>query len=461
MRRALRVHDNTALWFAQKEAEEVIPLLCVSHNKRYNNDTPRRRFVASTLWDVENNLRKLGSQLTIRVGDPTIEIARATYDYQADAVYAARVYDPQTCKRDRRIAIALQKSARPWIALNDRVLVEPGEIVTGKGEPHRVFTPYYRAWLERRELIQPVLPEIRSLNTPHLGERLGEYVKESSEEGGESAALRRWRYFLKNGIGSYREQRDIPGVDGTSVLSPHLALGTLSVRQVYEDILEARKAASPRKRENIDAFLREIVWREFYYQIIANFPHAAAASFNEAADDIEWSGNRKLFDAWCRGETGYPVVDAGMRQLASEGWIHNRVRMIVASFLTKDLHIHWQWGERYFLDNLVDADIASNNGGWQWVAGTGTDASPWFRIFNPITQAKKFDPEGNYVRRYVPQLRNVEGSKIHEPWKFSEIEQLNAGFLLGRDYPERIVDHAEERLQALEMYREGFSRSES
>ncbi len=461
MRRALRVHDNTALWFAQKEAEEVIPIMCLSPDKRYEKDTPRRRFVTASMWDLEKSLRRLGSSLTVRRGDPTIEIPQAAVDYEADAVFAVRGCDPATAKRDQRIDVALKKAARSWIALDDRVLIPPAKITTGKGEPYRVFTPYYRTWLERQELITPELPGIRSLHTPSIGEGLAHHIEQPSETGGESAALRRWRDFLKSGINSYKRSRDLPAIDGTSILSPHLALGTLSIRKVYWDIQESKKSADPSSRENIDAFLREIVWREFYYQIIASFPHAAHGAFNEAADDIAWSTNRKIFDAWCGGETGYPFVDAGMRQLAKEGWIHNRVRMLVASFLTKDLHINWQWGEKYFMENLVDADVASNNGGWQWVAGTGTDASPWFRVFNPTTQAKKFDPKGDYVRRYIPQLKEIPGMSIHEPWRLSETEQLQAGFLLGRDYPQRIVDHSIQRLEALEMYRAGFSRRDS
>jgi deoxyribodipyrimidine photo-lyase len=247
--------------------------------------------------------------------------------------------------------------------------------------------------------------------------------------------------------------RDLPGIDGTSRLSAHLANGTISIRTVYHAVKERADRAPEKEHESIAIFINELIWREFYYQILANFPFAVDGAFREEFRSLRWSENREHFRAWAEGRTGYPIVDAAMRQLRSEGWMHNRARMIVASFLTKDLHIDWRRGEQHFFDHLIDADIASNNGGWQWTAGTGTDASPWFRIFNPVLQGEKFDPDGAYVRRYVPELSRLPANAIQKPWVLSPTEQKAAGCILGAEYPERIVRHEEERLVTLELYK--------
>jgi deoxyribodipyrimidine photo-lyase len=271
-------------------------------------------------------------------------------------------------------------------------------------------------------------------------------------------ARERLRHFLKDGLRRYRERRDYPGLDGTSRLSPFLAAGALSIRSVFHAVREAQKEESGEARTTIETFLSELIWREFYYQVLLHFPHVVRESFREEFNDIPWSVNRRHFAAWCNGQTGYPIVDAAMHQLQQEGWMHNRARMIVASFLTKDLHLNWQWGEKYFFDALVDADIASNNGGWQWTAGTGTDASPWFRIFNPVLQGEKFDPEGTYVRRYIPELLNVPAGVIHRPWVLSRADQLAIGCVLGKNYPLPLVRHEEQRKAALTFYRRSRER---
>jgi deoxyribodipyrimidine photo-lyase len=246
--------------------------------------------------------------------------------------------------------------------------------------------------------------------------------------------------------------RDFPGIDGTSRLSPFLALGAISIRRVYWAARERGLNAGRNEREQIDTFISELIWREFYYQILANFPYVVDGAYREEFRDIPWSANEDHFRRWREGTTGYPIVDAAMRQLAAEGWMHNRTRMITASFLTKDLHLNWQWGEQVFAGQLIDADLASNNGGWQWTAGTGTDASPWFRIFNPVTQSRKFDPEGVYIRKYLPELRRVPAAAVHEPWTMTRSQQEAAGCIIGRDYPEPVVDHQRERQVTLAMY---------
>ena len=263
----------------------------------------------------------------------------------------------------------------------------------------------------------------------------------------------RLRSFIAAGAAQYDTRRDLPGVDGTSRLSPYLAVGAVSIRRVFHAAWEARAAAPAARRTGFTTFINELVWREFYYQILVHFPHVIHAPFRPEFAGIPWSTDEKSFQRWKDGTTGYPIVDAAMRQLRTEGWMHNRARMIVASFLTKDLHINWQWGEKYFFGTLTDADHASNNGGWQWTAGTGTDASPWFRIFNPLLQGKKFDPAGAYVRRYVPELARFSDAVIHEPWTANRQEQEAAGCVIGRGYPAPMVDHAEARARTMAIYR--------
>jgi deoxyribodipyrimidine photo-lyase len=246
--------------------------------------------------------------------------------------------------------------------------------------------------------------------------------------------------------------RDLPGEEGTSRISHHLASGSLGIRSVYHALRRRGEATRGLAKQGTDTFLNELIWREFYYQILANFPHVVTGAFKPAFDRLEWSDNRDHLDAWRSGRTGYPIVDAAMRQLNTEGWMHNRCRMITANFLAKDLHIDWRAGERYFMETLADGDVALNNGGWQWSAGTGNDAQPWFRIFNPTLQSKKFDPDGTYIRRYLPELSRVPEGHLHEPWRMSAAEQARSGCRIGADYPAPIVDHAIERARTLVLY---------
>jgi deoxyribodipyrimidine photo-lyase len=264
------------------------------------------------------------------------------------------------------------------------------------------------------------------------------------ECGGEDAATELLNRFVENGVSGYAHQRDLLAKNGTSLLSRHLHFGTISVSKVVD---RARRTAGSQ------VFLSEIAWRDFYFQILFHHPEVEHGAFRSALNNIAWENDEDLFNAWCEGRTGYPIVDAAMRQLNQEAWMHNRARMITASFLTKDLLINWQWGERYFMRKLVDGDLAANNGGWQWSAGTGADAQPFFRIFNPIAQGEKFDPDGEYVRKYVPELKKLPNSVIHSPWKLSALEQQACGCILGKDYPFPLVDHKTQRLRALSLYR--------
>ena len=271
-------------------------------------------------------------------------------------------------------------------------------------------------------------------------------------QGGESEAIRLFDRFLSGPLSRYATERDRADRDGTSRLSPHLHFGTISPRTVLARVREARAAAPSSARRHAEVFVKELAWREFFHHLLFHFPRVATESFRPEFDRLSWHESAALADAWKAGRTGYPFIDASMRELSAGHWMHNRGRMAVASFLTKDLHIDWRVGEKWFERQLADADLASNNGGWQWAAGSGADAAPYFRIFNPVLQGKKADPEGTYVRRFLPELSRVPGAKIHEPWTMTSEEQRQAGCSIGLDYPAPIVDHTKERRVALEMF---------
>jgi deoxyribodipyrimidine photo-lyase len=456
MRRALRVEDNTPLWHAAQEGGVVIPVVVLRDEERYRRDTPRRRFIRGALGQLDEGLRSRGSCLVCLRGDPEKEIPALARAVAATDVFAVTVYDPETLGRDARLGTELERHGIRWKTFKDCVLLESGETVKNDGTPYTVYTPFRNAWQANIHRVLEPLPTVIAL-PPVEGidkKRTLPAFDSIDNNAGERMAHTRLRIFLKERAMHYHEFRDMPGVAGTSQLSADLAHGTISIRRVFRDTRLAVDAVRGNTRRGFETFMNELIWREFYYQILSAFPYVTRRSFKTQMDGIRWSADRSHFAAWCEGRTGYPIVDAGMRQLLAEGWMHNRVRMIVASFLTKDLHINWQWGEQHFLEHLIDADIASNNGGWQWTAGTGTDASPWFRIFNPVLQAEKFDPSGEYVRRYVPELRTLPNGVIHKPWGLPDDEQKSAGVRIGVDYPAPLVDHARERETTMRLYRE-------
>lgn len=460
MRRAIRVDDHAALWHAMQEAGEVVPVLVLSEDPSYTADTHRRLFVRRAIADLDAHLRRRGTRLHIRMGVPEKELPSAAIAYDAEAVYAVRLYDQPGTQRDEKIVKSLRLIGKQFLQVKDRVLRESHEIHTGDGGAYRVFTPFKRRWLASADDLPRPFPDVGDfLSIPFApGSVALERVPcfERAESGmGESAARKRLRGFLGSSVVRYADQRDLPAIDGTSRLSHHLALGTISPRRLYWEVMDLLRETRNSGRKSVDTFVSELIWREFYYHILAAYPFVLRASFREEYRGIRWRRSESAFAQWKAGTTGYPIVDAAMRQLHEEGWMHNRARMIVASFLTKDLHLNWKWGERYFAERLVDLDLASNNGGWQWTAGTGTDASPWFRIFNPVLQGKKFDPDGAYVRRYVPELARVPAQMIHEPWRMTQQDQEACGCIIGKNYPGKVVEHAEER----ELTRAMFSHS--
>ena len=388
----------------------------------------------------------MGSSLFLARGTGSEAIVRALNGLRPDALYAPEPETPSEDREDSHLKRELAALGCVFSTFRDRVLFGPEEILNREGKPYTVFTPFKKACLAKLDEAPPPYPDISRLNTPKLAEEspgILRFNRQVGEGAGERLALKRLKAFARSGIFAYARLRDLPGTSGTSGLSSDIAHGTVSIRTILSAVLDARRESDGQPRRSVDAFIGELIWREFYRQILAHFPFVTEGAFKEPFRGLIWSENNAHFVAWCEGRTGFPIVDAAMRQLRLEGWMHNRSRMIVASFLTKDLHISWQRGEQFFAEHLVDADVASNNGGWQWCAGTGTDAAPYFRIFNPLLQARKIDPEGTYVRRYVEELKGVGGSAVHEPWK------------VGRrlDYPRPIVDHVREREVALELYR--------
>jgi deoxyribodipyrimidine photo-lyase len=331
-------------------------------------------------------------------------------------------------------------------------------VLKNDGTPYTVFTPFSRAWRARPlPTAADLLPAPEHISTPnHLHTDLIPVAPDLTVPfpPGEAEAQRRLAAFTASAIEEYADGRNRLDHDGTSQLSPYLRFGMLSARQAVVAALEARDAATTAEaKKGAETWLNELIWREFYMAILYHFPHVRRRSFRPQYDDIPWRNDVEEFDAWCTGETGYPVVDAAMRQLLTTGWMHNRARMITASFLVKDLLIDWRWGEKWFMQNLVDGDPAANNGGWQWTAGTGTDAAPYFRIFNPTLQGQKFDPDGRYIRRWLPELAHVPDKFIHEPHKMTTAVQQQANCHIGRDYPAPIVDHRAARERALAAYK--------
>jgi len=436
-RRDLRLSDHPALVAAARESGPVLPLFVLDDRLRVPSGYPRLAFLYRCLRALDESL---DGRLVVRHGDPADVVPRVAAEAEAEVVFVSADFGPYGRERDEAVEARLAADGRRLERVGSPYAVEPGVVATGAGGPFKVFTPFYRAWKDhgwpspqRRPSAVEWADGVRSDGVPNDPE-----VDAHLPAAGEAAAHRRLDTFLDHSVSSYAKARDRPGDDATSRLSPYLKYGCIHPRQALARL--GRSAAEERWRT-------ELAWRDFYADVLWHRPETARQSLlpHMAAMKVD-SGPvaDERFEAWARGRTGYPLVDAGMRQLLGEAWVHNRVRMVVASFLVKDLHVDWTRGARWFMQHLVDGDLASNNHGWQWVAGTGTDPSPYFRVFNPVTQSKQHDPDGTYIRRWLPELADLDGSAIHEPW------QADGGLLTG--YPDRIVDHQAERTEALARY---------
>jgi len=441
-RRDLRLGDNPALVEASVAAHaegdgRVVPLFVIDPAVWEPASDVRRAYLVDSLRALDASL---DGQLLIRHGDPVQILPEVAQAAGATSVHHAADYGPYGKRRDEAVAEALAAAGVDAKVIGSPYAVAPGRVTKGDGTPYKVYTPFYRAWMAhgwRSPAEDPVPAATWWMPTDCDGfpERpdLGDLILPAA---GEAAALERWAEFRDHGLADYDDLRNRPDLAGTSQLGHHLKYGEIHPRTILADLADG---------PGHDAFRREIAWREFYADVLAQRPESARASLDARYDDdFEWDAGAtadERFAAWAEGRTGYPFVDAGMRQLRAEGWMHNRVRMVVASFLIKDLHLPWQRGAQEFMRWLRDGDLASNSHGWQWTAGCGTDASPYYRVFNPITQGEKFDPTGDYVRRYIPELAHLPGKTAHTPW------DVLGGYDHG--YPERIVDHAAERTDAL------------
>ncbi|ROR72867.1 cryptochrome/photolyase family protein [Bogoriella caseilytica] len=437
-RRDLRVRDHPAL-AAAAAAGDVLPLFIIDPAFE-GAGVPRSQALRLALEALRS---ATDGALVIRRGSPEQIIPELVREVDAGAVHISGETTPGGRRRDARVARALEEFDVPLVPTGTPYAVSPGRVRKGDGDPFRVFTPFFRAWREHGWRAPAQMPErwrwVRSIESEDLPEERETDAR--LEWAAEPQALKRWQEFLEEPINDYDAARDRPDLDGTSRMSIGLKFGTVHPRTLLADLEDAAPHRSPAARQSFTRFQAELAWREFYADVLWHHPASAWQDYGDQLRAMPYEEPGEEFDAWRAGRTGFPMVDAGMRQLLGEGWMHNRVRMLTASFMTKDLHLWWPHGAKHFLQHLADGDLASNNHGWQWVAGTGTDASPYFRVFNPVLQGQKFDPRGDYVRRWVPELRHLAGAAVHEPWKHED------GYSHG--YPQRIVDHAEERREAL------------
>jgi len=463
-RRDLRLAENPALARAIASGRPIIPVFVLETSPAVRPiGAASRWWLDKSLRALEAELCSLGSRLILRRGDAGAVIQRLAAEAGAGAIFWNRLYDAPEIARDTQLKAVLRAEGVEVQSSNAALLNEPWEVKTGSGGDYQVFGAYWRAARARigsvdygpapDQLIGPdAWPESDDLAVWRLHPRApdwsGGFSDWSPGEAGAQAALER---FLNTGLSGYGRTRDIPSREGVSRLSPHLHWGEIGPRQIWRAV-QTRAYANPDIEPDAEKFLTELGWREFNCHLGFHRTGLATQDVRATFQGLVWRKDPEAFAAWSHGQTGYPIVDAGMRQLWATGWMHNRVRMIVASFLVKDLLIDWREGEAWFWDTLVDADSASNAGNWQWVAGCGADAAPFFRIFNPTLQGERFDPDGVYIRRWVPELRRLQNALVHKPWAATADQLTAAGLRLGQDYPPPIVDHGEARARALEVY---------
>lgn len=470
-RRDLRTDDNPALCLALQQCRQVFCAFVFDRDILAPLPKTDRRveFIRASLVELDASLRSLASRpeagLIVRHGVASELIPELAQALQVQAVFTAHDYEPQAIARDARVRGQLAHLGITLHSCKDHVIFEGREVLTKTGTPYGVFTPYQRAWLAKVQAHPPIIQDPAPLASALAARPAGfrQAAPELKDLGfettnltelkiptGSSGARQLFEDFFER-MDQYHETRDFPAVKGPSYLSVHLRFGTVSIRKLVATALQRSLAGS----RGAAVWLSELVWREFYFQILANFPHVCTGAFKPEYDAIRWERGahaQALFQAWCEGRTGYPLVDAAMLQLNQTGYMHNRLRMVAGSFLVKDLGIDWRLGEKYFAEKLNDFDLAANNGGWQWVASSGCDAQPWFRIFNPVSQSEKFDPDGKFIRRYLPQLAALPGAAVHAPWKASPLELGSAGIELGVNYPYPLVTHDVARAQTLQRY---------
>lgn len=456
----MRLHDNAAWTAAAKTGKPVVPVYIHSEDEENvpQQDSPCGWWLHHALEDLASNLAKDGISLALLKGNPVDCFKNLLKEFNVTGVYWNRCFEPSQVDKEKAVSDLLSRLGIPANESNSSLMVEPEKILNNQGKPFKVYTAFARAWSSRpmaapSKGIRPSsggkVPGGMNLETLGLlsgrdggTSRLSEYYKPTR-----AGALSALESFLSGPISSYNRDRDIPAIDGTSRLSPYLHWGQIGPREIYAKV--ARQPVSTGSKK----FISELAWREFAYYILHHFPHTVESPFRPEFEKFPWSGAGPQLEAWKAGKTGFPLVDAGMRQLSETGYVHNRVRMLVASFLVKHLMISWRTGAEYFMRRLIDADLANNTLGWQWVAGCGVDAAPYFRIFNPVLQGKKFDKKAEYIRRHVPELQHVPDSYVHEPWTMPDAVQKQAKCVIGTDYPEPVCGLMEGRIRALSAWK--------
>lgn len=453
-RRDLRVADNTALEIATQQGN-VVPVYFASDWKGSHSWTgpKRQQFLCASLSSLSKNIEALGGRLVIRRGDPVAGLRQLIKETGASAIFYNKDPDPHGKQVEQQVQHLCRELGIGCHACDDVALHRPDEVFTQAGQPYRVYTPFSRNWLTL-DKPKPVRKP-KSIHTPAgitslplprnedwgLPTVCGDLI-----EAGERAARDRLKHAIQEKVFAYDQLRNYPAADGTSRISQDLRFGLISIRTVYAELEKAREMVAGKNQSGLDTWLKELAWREFYFAILEHYPNVLFEEFNADWRGLPWEGRTEHWTAWTQGRTGFPIVDAGIRELLATGFMHNRVRMIVAMFLTKDLHIDWRLGESFFMQHLLDGEIASNNGGWQWSAGTGADAAPYFRIQNPWTQSERYDSEGIYIKKWVPELAKVHPSRFVAPPK--------DGRPIAPDYPLPCVDHKLERDRTLLMFKQ-------
>lgn len=457
-RKDLRLTDNHALSEFLNAVSDTnsFSFLYIKNKNSFSYFGEKRiNFLYECLESLEKELNSYGFKLQVKEGTSREVFGRILKNHKIVSLYLNKQVEPYCISRDRDIKEIIESNGGRFNSFTDSTLFAMGNIVNAGGQQYKVYTPFRNQ-------------AVKEINESHYGKfecdfkkikRDNEVMTDSADnynfrinckslskseliKGGRDEGIRLLKEFYEKGLNKYKTNRDYPSVKGTSFLSPHLHFGTVSIREVYRSAKnKSGKANTDEEKSEIQTWINEIIWREFYYQIAYHNPQIQFESFKKEYDRLEWNDDNALFKLWCEGKTGYPIVDAGMRQLNSEGWMHNRIRMITAMFLTKDLFIDWRKGEKYFADKLIDLDFSNNNGGWQWSASTGVDSQPYFRIFNPYLQSRKFDANGDYIKRYLPELKTLPVEFVHEPHIMNESEQKKYKVIIGRDYPSPVTDH--------------------
>jgi deoxyribodipyrimidine photo-lyase len=443
-RRDLRLSDHPALAYAARDNNEVVPLFVIDPALVRHSGQPRLAFMYRSLRALNHSM---GGELVVRHGDPKVVLAELAAETGSIEVVVTRDYAPYGRERDAAVAAALAAQQVSFVGKGSQYAVAPGGVLKADGTPYAVFTPFRRTWNQHGWTMPG---DVVAANWSGAQRWRCEPIPHDPElqctlpAAGEDAAHARWDEFVVSGLDTYDQTRNFPAVEGTSMMSAYLRWGQVHPRQLLADLGDSA---------DHETFRSELAWRDFYADVLFRSPQSARQNLQSKMDAIRLDSDhaaRERFELWATGCTGYPLVDAGMRQLLATGWMHNRVRMIVASFLVKDLHLPWQWGARHFMRHLVDGDLASNQHGWQWAAGTGTDAAPYFRVFNPTAQSKRFDPDGHYIRRWVPELSSLAAAQIHEPW--------TSALSLEGHIRQPMVDHAVERADTLSRYQVAMKR---